>query len=171
MGMQMLIIFTCHIMFRIYSSFYEHLLTSLEMVQANLAHGSSAKRELIQNWKAMFSVMRNQMKNISNFISPAGSVHLVVKVIVLSTSVYTLLQSFAKLSKTTKTDISKTNEWNETNTNDYPDFMERLETPVDPLINSLEISALAGVTVFVTVVQQIIGVFFPEKIYESVLYY
>lgn len=154
MGMQTLYILVCHITSRIYKAFCEHLLESLEHFQTNLTTSSLTKSEMISSWKAMFLVMRSQMKNISGFISPADTLHLVVKVIGLSTSVYIMLQTFTDPSKVIRTGELDASRFGPTG---------------DPLRNPYLINAMACVTLFITVVHQVIGIYFAEEIYHSVI--
>ncbi len=109
----------------------------------------------------MILVMQNQLKNVSDFISPSDTVYLAIKVISISTSAYTLLETFSKNSENSHNIF-------ENNNTTYSDLFAKINSSGESLLTPLMVVCMAWITIFVSMACQLIGVYFAERIYKSV---
>ncbi len=90
---QLFYLLICHVVTQIYKAVHEQVLISLNKITAK----TSLDGKTITKWKLLLLILAKQMRYIGDFFSLADSVHIVVRVMNLSISVYTVLRSFSEL--------------------------------------------------------------------------
>lgn len=152
-AMQLFYILICHILARTYAAVHKQIRIKISK-DAELNTRQISKK--IHSWKCMILVIRNQMRNVSEFFSSSDTFFLVIKVISTFTVAYTLLQAFSKSSENDKNLF-------ENNNATFRDLFAKTNS-AQSLLAPLMIVCLAWITLFSSVGCQIIGVFLPGKL-------
>lgn len=156
-SLQMLYILVCHLMSEIFKAVHYQILNKLVTVN---------KKRLGENtilkWRFLIGVLHGQIRNICEFISPTSIVMLVFRVIIISTSIYTILF----FSGGTPNIILHTNE---TVYDEYINYPNRL-TNNHPATNFVAVTVACNV-LLITFAMQLIDVHFAELIYNSVSFF
>ncbi len=137
----------CHVMSRLYKEFYKEIHSQLSGDCSTNKKPKRLDTKTITKWKTMFMVLSKQMKHIGDFLSPADTVHICVRVISMSISVYTVLQSLGG----SKYDVSAYMEL----TNVYP-------------ITVSQVIGMAWVSLITNLGIGALQVYFAERIYKAV---
>ncbi len=147
LAVQLIYILICHMMSRMYDAIHYEILKQLPSRTNQKRHLESVT---ITRWKTILYTMQSQMEYIGDFISPTSIIMLIARVISLSTSIYTALLSFGN-----SREINTENQMQKL-TGDYP---------ITPVMATM----MAWATILVTLVTQLLDVYFAEKIYQEVL--
>lgn len=147
-GIQCLYYLLCYIMSQIYLQIYEKISESLGHGEINRKfYHSLSKGKVLTNWKSMLIVTANQIKHIGDFISLDHCFHVIVRVIIISVSLYTILKSFSESYESTTVQKQLTE--------GFPITIE-------------EITGMAWVALGTNLAMTMLDVYFAEKIYNAV---
>ncbi len=179
LGLQTLVYVICQTTSCIYEEIHENISVQAE----NLCC------KTIYTWKMMLLTMQNQLREIGDWLSPNEAIYAVVKVINISTSLYTLLAVFSDPSKIKASDsneMESINQYEELPKQNDADFLSasflsnntedltngdsayNTWTNVFPLLTAQMLMSASGVTVLISMLQLSLLVFYAEKISKSV---
>lgn len=134
----------CHIVSRIYDKVHEQIL-------AFISSTKPLDSKIITKWKSMLLLLGEQMKHIGDFISPVDIVHIIVRIINITISVYTILQWFGG----SQANVSQGKD----------------ELTSGLVISMTDVLWMAWCSLLTNLGTMALEVYFAEKIYKAVIFF
>lgn len=134
----------CSIMTLIYTQIYSQML-------AGSYKSCVPTTKFISNWKSILLVMEDQLKIISEWFSPVESVSFFLRVVNISTSLYTILSNFANSHENQSGSLTTSS--------------EQIQAY---FVSESTLSFIATLTTVMLFSHLLIGVIYAERIYKAV---